>query len=180
MSSYRDLDFDNPEWLAMILTEPKEERGLKFGMTNGATLYRRVLEKAAEFLRTIPQAQQHSPAGNAAALREAVENLVAFACDTCKERLCEDDAADGEDGQPRDAQPCNAILKARDAIAAQARNCDVGTTEEQDSRFEKFCKAQDGCAECPVRKKWRKNPKSCAIIWAQMPFEEKPMEGGNP
>ncbi len=56
MSSYRDLDFDNPEWLAMILTEPKEERGLKFGMTNGATLYRRVLEKAAEFLRTIPSA----------------------------------------------------------------------------------------------------------------------------
>ena len=49
----------------------------------------------------------------------------------------------------------SAIEKARRALSEPPRQCDVGTAEEQNSRFEEFCDAhQDGvvCSdECPLR-----------------------------
>lgn len=49
------------------------------------------------------------------------------------------------------------------------RNCDVGTTEEQDERFFAFCNSHK-CPSCPCRfiKKT-----DCALIWAQMPYESE-------
>ena len=56
------------------------------------------------------------------------------------------------------------------ALAASARNCDVGTKEEQHKRFKEFCEERD-CHECP----FVGNP-DCPLDWAQMPFA--PAEGG--
>ena len=62
------------------------------------------------------------------------------------------------------------------ALSKQPRNCDVGTVDEQDERFEAFCKRylrEDApCSEdCPCRF-WGMLGGECSIKWAQMPYEE--------
>lgn len=67
---------------------------------------------------------------------------------------------------------CAAIFKARAALAAPPRNCDVGTAEEQDNRFAyQFCRVGiEGCIRCKLDTlKHRGN--TCGIHWAQMPYE---------
>ena len=57
------------------------------------------------------------------------------------------------------------------ALSAPPRQCDVGTAEEQQERFNRFChRCEDGCplAECETIVE-------CAINWAQTPYAE---EGG--
>ena len=56
--------------------------------------------------------------------------------------------------------------KAKHALAAPPRNCDVGTAEEQAKRFDAFCGGKN-CLECP-----RFPDSRCEIAWAQMPYEE--------
>lgn len=93
---------------------------------------------------------------DAAKMREALEDAKAFllkhGCD------CSEGAA--------------VVSRIDFALAAPPRNCDVGTAEEQDSRFEEFCDAhQDGvvCSdECPLRH----TSALCDFAWAQMPYEE--------
>jgi hypothetical protein len=63
------------------------------------------------------------------------------------------------------------------ALSAPPRNCDVGTAEEQDERFHRFCvKHHTGsCAGChnPVGDYTVANGvRECALVWAQMPYEE--------
>ena len=67
-------------------------------------------------------------AGNTAVMRKALEELVKFTCDSCNERFCEDDVEE-EDGIHH-CSPCNAIIKARAALAATPRNCDVYDVED--------------------------------------------------
>lgn len=68
----------------------------------------------------------------------------------------------------------------RAALDAPPRNCDVGTADEQAERFEAECKRRDLCTPCPVHAAWGEfregKPKSCQLIWAQMPFA--PEKGG--
>lgn len=82
-------------------------------------------------------------------------------------------------------KPCkmdrDAIAKVcKDALAAPPRNCDVGTADEQAERFEAECHRHEHCTPCPVHKEWGEfkygKPKSCQMIWSQMPFA--PAEGG--
>ena len=66
----------------------------------------------------------------------------------------------------------NALDKAKAALAEPIRNCDVGTAEEQYARVRAFCKRHKvglRCVDCPVNGML---PKNCALIWAQMPYEE--------
>ena len=57
------------------------------------------------------------------------------------------------------------------ALATPARNCDVGTAQEQAERFNKFCEShpyKDGvgsrCFNCEL------DSCNCEIAWAQMPY----------
>ena len=64
-----------------------------------------------------------------------------------------------------------AYLSIRDVLSAPPRNCDVGTVEEQEERFARYCIVQT-CGTCPCFVKltngdWRCNP----FAWAQMPYE---------
>ena len=56
-------------------------------------------------------------------------------------------------------------------LAAPPRNCDVGTAEEQEKRFDGFCyvhlSPEKGCGNCPLNGK-----PCCELSWAQMPYEE--------
>ena len=60
-----------------------------------------------------------------------------------------------------------ALDKAKAALAAPARNCDIGTAEEQDWRFNVFC-GHTGCNKCPLNK----GVEECALGWAQLPYEK--------
>jgi len=64
----------------------------------------------------------------------------------------------------------NALDKAKAALAAPPRNCDVGTPEEQAERQVNFCRDHPRCAGCPCvgRVKYNK----CEFAWAQMPYEK--------
>lgn len=62
------------------------------------------------------------------------------------------------------------------ALAKPPRQCDVGTAEEQEERFIKFCLKDRPCAagggvfcafECPLN-----TIENCRLKWAQMPYEE--------
>ena len=102
--------------------------------------------------------------GNAAAMRDALLNSQEYAA-----------AMDVDDGNVL------AILDAcRDALSAPARNCDVGTADEQAERFHAFCDGHssgiggmcDGncpCFECV-------DGCYCLCKWAQIPYEAQ--EGG--
>lgn len=60
--------------------------------------------------------------------------------------------------------------KARAALAAPMRNCDVGTAEEQENRFRRYCNSRGTfCGDCPLYKNRRGE---CRFAWAQMPYEE--------
>ena len=81
-----------------------------------------------------------------------------------------------------DAKILDIELTIRAALAAPARNCDVGTAEEQIKRFETFCnKSFDcgvlhgNCGACPL---WTSGTMGhdCEIKWSQLPFA--PAEGG--
>ena len=66
----------------------------------------------------------------------------------------------------------NALDKAKAALAEPIRNCDVGTAEEQYARVRAFCKRHKvglRCVDYPINGVL---PKNCALIWAQMPYEE--------
>lgn len=65
-----------------------------------------------------------------------------------------------------------------DALSAPARNCDMGSEEEQSRRYEAFCEAHHtqcdkGCSACPCSKR---SGVSCELYWAQMPYQK---EDGN-
>lgn len=98
--------------------------------------------------------------GSAAAIREALESVVKYLGDIVPTR-----------------REIELVKSARAALAAPARNCDVGTAEEQAERFEAECKRHDHCTPCPVHRVWGEfkegKPKSCQMIWGQMPYEEK-------
>ena len=59
---------------------------------------------------------------------------------------------------------------ARTALSAPPRNCDVGTAEEQEERFTKFCRGQDCKRTCPFSDDY--DPYRCEFAWGQMPYEE--------
>lgn len=75
------------------------------------------------------------------------------------------------------------VRKIKSAVALHPRNCDVGTAEEQERRYEKFCDSHkwvdDGgvnaCSpQCPLYKEL-----DCALNWAQMPYEAKERDADN-
>lgn len=116
------------------------------------------------------------PVGNAAAMREALVQCELFLGNVSRH------------GHPTlnpgdKCTACDGVDELRGmvvrALSAPARNCDVGTAEEQGERQKEYCreyftpdKLGGNCRKCPLknRRGW-----SCQLAWAQMPYEQ---EGG--
>ena len=59
---------------------------------------------------------------------------------------------------------------AKAALAEPVRNCDVGTAEEQEDRFRRYCNSRGTfCGDCPL---YNNRRGECRFAWAQMPYEE--------
>ena len=119
-----------------------------------------------------------APVGNAAALREAA--ITAY---DALDKLKSFSLQLGDVGRMREFSHivCYAKNRLDAALAKPPRQCDVGTVEEQEDRFEKFCDdhkyvGEDGsnvCSRhCPCY-----NEMDCGIRWGQMPYEEGETDG---
>lgn len=66
------------------------------------------------------------------------------------------------------------------ALAEPRRNCDVGTTEGQTARYNKFCyknkTTERSCGDCPAYSAYAILKKDCRLAWAQMPYESEVAE----
>ena len=101
-----------------------------------------------------PTYGEHPPTSNAAAMREALDQLY--------EQICY--------GETEQNVVANRQM-IRAALAAPPRNCDVGTAEEQVKRFMRYCNSRvcnrRDCA-CGYEELFRHK---CALKWAQMPYK---------
>lgn len=110
--------------------------------------------------------------GNQQKMREAVVALL----DAMESLGCDEDtdtlAAFVSGMEDSSAKCLAAFRKAKDALAAPPRNCDVGTAEEQSARYDEFCyqhrTIEHCCANCPIVKY-----ANCELAWAQMQYEEE-------
>jgi hypothetical protein len=115
--------------------------------------------------------------GDAAKLREALNLCVDEMCARCR------DLAKARGNPAPCLNGCEPVRKAKAALAAPARNCDVGTAEEQTVRYRKFCSSHKylgsdfshickgfGKGRCPFFNSRTKS--QCELAWAQMPYEE--------
>ena len=103
---------------------------------------------------TTPTREKSSAVGNAAAMREALLEASIALSDATHHHMIEDDAKEY-------------LSVVNTSLSAPLRNCDVGTAEEQNNRFLKFCESLDCERYCPLFK-----AESCELAWAQMPYEE--------
>ena len=79
-------------------------------------------------------------------------------------------------GNSNDSELWDIIDKCKSALSAPARQCDVGTPEEQEMRFSDYCRKHydltfdldsDPCKACP----FFAMPSGCRFAWAQTPYE---------
>jgi len=112
--------------------------------------------------------------GDAAKLRKALE-AVSKAFDDAL--ICTDYQMSAEEHDRLDA----IYRQVKSALATPARNCDVGTAEEQSRRCTDFCLRRldryprHPCKTCPAR---TDDPKTkCEFTWAQLPYEAQQEEG---
>lgn len=108
------------------------------------------------------------PVGNAAKMREALEKIAAVPMPP-----------------PIDlAIQCAVDMRdiAIAALASPPRNCDVGTAEEHEDRYEAFCakhfardidRYDNPCGSCPLASQVN----LCKLAWAQMPYEKGDTDG---
>ena len=114
---------------------------------------------------TTQTSEKSSAVGNAAAMREALEKIANMGEEIDYQLGRSDEtvyAFRHERSLAYNISEC-----ARTALSAPPRNCDVGTAEEQNNRFLKFCESLDCERYCPLFK-----AESCELAWAQMPYEE--------
>ena len=110
--------------------------------------------------------------GNAAAMRKALVQVSRIAVEMTRKTI----TGEPEDRKTVDRWALRLCDIACDAVSAPPRNCDVGTAEEQEARFNKFCFSYyninnvDGeCNTCPLNDNVKT---TCEFAWMQMPYEE--------
>lgn len=157
---------DTQETIADIIAEMRRRSDEAYkGSFNYAECQENQIEydEASEWADRFEAAHRRER-GDCAKLREALDESRRIASDLGGCRL-------------NDYWKLNEIVRVCEAaLSAPPRNCDVGTAQEQDERFHRFCvKHHTGsCAGChnPVGDYTVANGvRECALVWAQMPYE---------
>ena len=150
---------------------PDKEEVYESGAKRRITMIKNVtVQELADRLEAAAK-REKAQHGNAAAMREALTNLTRYGesdirqLEQLAKRAIDNDIYGG--GILQDL--CGAIREGKSALSAPARQCDVGTAEEQLSRWKVYCK--EGKARCLVEGKWRfVNCTACFADWAQMTY----------
>ena len=103
-----------------------------------------------------PTSEKSSAVGNAAEMREALMEASIALSSATHHHLTEDDAKE-----------CLAVIES--ALSKPPRNCDIGTEEEQVSRYNKFC-MRSACNKCPFYV--ASDLLACGVRWSQIPYME--------
>ena len=114
----------------------------------------------------IVEAARKRERGNSAALRNALNLCVDEMCARCR------DLAKARGNPAPCLNGCEPVRKAKAALAAPVKNCEVGTAKEQVKRWRRFCNSMTTCGECPCHKSYSEVVTDCFSRWAQMPYEE--------
>lgn len=102
--------------------------------------------------------RERAPVGNTAAIREAQYAALRFIGNL-----------EIEPYSPLDEAASELRQRIMDALSAPARQCDVGTAEEQYRRWTHFCKQRlHSCDNCPCNR-----PEGCGFTFENMPYEAK-------
>lgn len=111
--------------------------------------------RSGEFARLVDRlgAAYRRERGDCSKLRKALEHIKQW-----REDCISEEGVDNVDDM---------MMTVDAALAAPARNCDVGTAEEQSERFHALCDS-NVCTSCPCKFTDRTY---CALVWAQMPYE---------
>ena len=110
-------------------------------------------------------AEKSSAVGNAAKLREALKLCLRGMCGYCRMD------AEARGMTTKCVNGCEALRMAKAALAAPARNCDVGTADDWLARFSVVCERCSG-SDCDHRLFKDEEVCDCFARWAQMPYEE--------
>ena len=145
----------------------------KYVREDGLNFHREAIREAAARLRNLGEIgeevgleatrEKESRVGNAAKMREACENIAEYAKTAA---LHTDDL--------HLLGYLNQIERwSESVLSSPPRNCDVGTAEEQNRRFCKWCRKYgiDGDMEVACAHQ-DMSCTLCALRWAQMPYEE--------
>lgn len=139
-------------------------------------------EVAEDALFKLDEAERR--AGNAAAIREVLEDMVKHddRMTGCDVFLFGHTSCNGKTtaGECHFKSHCARVFRAMEALSAPPRNCDVGTAEEQNERYKRFCSSHyrpndidAQCDGCPcVSERF-----DCELEWGQLPYEAA-QEGG--
>lgn len=106
-------------------------------------------------------------------LREALKELLDAMYDMGIDEETVSIAAESPNCHMHSKEHLDAIKKANAALAEPAKNCEVGTAEEQCRRWRLFCDAITSCEKCPCQKSSDEISAYCFSRWAQMPYVEK-------
>ena len=128
------------------------------------------IEAAAK--RVVVSKTETTTVGNAAAMREALEAAHKFVYTACRQNI--DVMVKDKHGE-RVVKSKDVLYKIYSALSAPARQCDVGTADEQDARFSRFCveKSSGSCSGCPDAVgdfTVANGIRECALVWAQTPY----------
>ena len=160
-----DLRFDICQNIALVLKIGRDYQN-KDGYRGAHYDIVKLLCDAIEYQQE--QLETKTKVGNVAKLREAAVTVY-----DVLEKLRPFSLLLSDVGRKREFSHLVCLAKNRldAALAAPARECDVGTAEEQSRRFCAFCRPRtepcDGCACLEGSRKGR-----CEFVWAQMPCNE--------
>ncbi len=164
-----DLRFDicqNIELVLKIGRDYQNKDGYRGAHYDTVKLLCDAIEYQQEQLKT------KTEVGDYAKLREALEELMKFTCNSCERRLCEDDAEE-EDAQIVPS-PCSAIIGARNALAAPPRNCDIYLTEEAVDAATATVRDCGACSRIDMEAPCV----FCMVRWLLAPAKEGGRDGG--
>lgn len=133
-----------------------------------AALKRETVEvstRAAAFAINKTNEEWHQKLGNAAKLREALKATLDLFWDI-----------HNLNRSPQSNQAYAVIRQIKAALSAPPRNCDIGTAEEQEKRFDVFVRDRRGdliCMDrCPVRHGVDFGAINCVLAWGQKPYDK--------
>lgn len=130
-------------------------------------------QKAKAAAEGYADGKRDAQVGNAARLREAVieARRFVFAAMQGERYILVNDGIN----ESYVIRPKVTLTKIDAALAATARNCEVGTAEEQLKRFEGFCRMiskDENCDGCPLPQQCA-TLEHCTLAWAQLPYESE-------
>ena len=121
-----------------------------------------MLLQAADMMERESTREKSSQVGNSAKMREALEEVI----DTINEWR--------SNGEMMEHWQYSELFDIADtALSAPPRNCDVGTAEEQTSRFVDFCYRSKECVSCQMAPE---EGTDCILAWAQAPYKDSEIE----